>query len=102
MTEQEVIEALGVLTDELERLDARREQIYAERLALWVSGSEDLGIRQVDLGAACRVSEGAVTQALRKRRLSEGRVATNNDSLARAAAVADGLTQALRKRRSTR
>lgn len=57
---------------ELRRIAKRLEQVdplYERRLELWLEG-RDLGMTQRELSIPSRVSEGAVTQALRKHRLS--------------------------------
>lgn len=62
---------LRCLADELEQLDARREQIYEERLGLWQAGrAQEPPMTQRELAAPSRVTEGAVTQALRKVRIA--------------------------------
>lgn len=64
---------LTVITDELERLEMRREELYATRLDLWLRGRAlDPPMTQKDLATASRVTEGAVTQAMRKLRVNAG------------------------------
>lgn len=64
------LERLTAIADELERLDTRREQLFSERMAIWLR-LRDNGLKQAEIAKPSRVSEGAVTQAFRKVRLSE-------------------------------
>lgn len=67
---ERIATGLTVLADELERLDSRREDIYESRLGLWLEGRDlDPPMTQRALAEPSRVTEGAVTQALRKVRL---------------------------------
>lgn len=63
---------LAALADELEQLDRRREVIYSRRLELWLEGQAmEPRMTQRELADPARVTEGAVTQALRKVRLEQ-------------------------------
>jgi hypothetical protein len=52
--------------------EALLASLYAQRLALWSEGTDKAGLRmtQAAVAVASGVSEGAVTQALRKVRLA--------------------------------
>lgn len=64
MNRTQIEAELATIADELEHL----EPLYARRLELWLEG-RDLGMTQRELSIPARVTEGAVTQALRKHRL---------------------------------
>lgn len=56
--------------DEIEQIEAQREALYQRRLALWLEGRAlDDPMTQHELAVCSRVTDGAVTQALRKIRL---------------------------------
>lgn len=64
---------LAELADELESIAARQEDLWARRLEVWVEGRQQVDgrplMKQHELAAPSRVTEGAVTQALRKRNM---------------------------------
>lgn len=74
MTDDEREARLTAIADELEALDVRREQLFAERLMHW-RALRERGRKQKEIARPSRVSEGAVTQALRKVRLNDGAIA---------------------------
>lgn len=62
--------ALADNATEIERLERQRERKYADRLVL-MRAAVDAGWTQARIANACRTSEGAVTQALRRARLAD-------------------------------
>lgn len=63
---------LDDIAQELVYHDEQMTKLYARRLALWQEGqSLDPKMTHAVLGAASATTEGAVTQALRKRRKRE-------------------------------
>lgn len=70
MTDDEREARLTEIADELEALDVQREKLFAERLSIW-QALRERGRKQKEIARPSRVSEGAVTQALRKVRISE-------------------------------
>ena len=69
-TPESIAADLADRADHLEAAETLVAELYRERLALWIEG-RDLGMTQGALARPSRVSEGAVTQALRKVRLAE-------------------------------
>jgi len=68
---REIERRLGEIADELDDLQVRVEELYAERLELWQAGQAlDPKLLHRELAEPSRVTEGAVTQALRKVRLA--------------------------------
>lgn len=71
MNEYTIMRRLGEIADELDELQVRVEELYAERLALWQDGQQlPRKLLHRELAEPSRVTEGAVTQALRKVRLA--------------------------------
>ncbi len=65
--QDDIVRELGEIRDALAALDG----LYARRLALWMEGQFEVEPRmtQAQLAAPSGVTEGAVTQALRKVRI---------------------------------
>lgn len=69
-TRETIGRELTMLADELEEIQVRQEEIYERRLELWLQGRAlTPGMTHLELSIPARVTEGAVTQALRKHRL---------------------------------
>lgn len=64
MTERE-LQRLGAIADELDALESRSEQLYAQRRALWRKGLE-AGLSKVKLAELSRVRPVTVGQLLRR------------------------------------
>lgn len=73
MRRRDIRNELREIADELDRIEVRRETLYARRAELWHDGftnpDPDERMTQPELAEPSRVSPGAVTQALRKIRL---------------------------------
>lgn len=69
-TRDDITRELELIADEIEDLSVRLEHLYGQRLGLWQEGRAlDDPMLHSELAGPSRVSDGAVTQALRKVRL---------------------------------
>lgn len=68
--EERLHKAMGENARRCATADRERDAAYADRLALWRRAVER-GWTQARIASASRTSEGAVTQALRRARLSD-------------------------------
>jgi hypothetical protein len=73
MTRDAIVEQLAANAQSLAANAVEQDRLYAARLVLWQAGQAlDPPMKHRELAAPSLVTEGAVTQALRKVRLAEG------------------------------